>query len=71
MLELISTNQTNSFLHLTIVQNRLDFKIINLPHLCHDDDIFSSIPPFKKVAATLLEPPLCKSINQKLKPIYY
>jgi len=32
---------------------------------------FSSTPPFKKVAATLLEPPLCKLINQKLKPIYY
>jgi len=28
---------------------------------------FSSTPPFEKVA----EPPLCKSINQKLKSIYY
>ena len=55
MLELISTNQTNSFLHLTIVQNRLDFKIINLPHLCHDDDIFSSTQPFEKVAAHIIE----------------
>ena len=25
----------------------------------------------KKLKPTLLEPPLCKSINQKLKPIYY
>jgi len=33
----------------------LDFKIINLPHLCHDDDIFSSTQPFEKVAAHIIE----------------